>query len=154
MIKTIERLEINELRDKLTAFLNKVGIPGNADVTLNNENDYYTIKIGEYNFIGFYPKENNIIFILLIVNSSKELTNNVKVKYVEAFIFAVKDFVPTRFLIYQYPQSQAFILIDIKGFKKGTIIYENSCCRGGTIRVFKEPVFESEIIDFELLKEL
>ena len=34
MAEAVKRLEINELRDKLTAFLNKVGISGSADVNL------------------------------------------------------------------------------------------------------------------------
>lgn len=156
MAKAIERLEINELRDKLTAFLNKVGISGSADVNLNNEDDYYTVKIGKHTFIGFYPQENNIIFTLQIVNSSKELPTGIEVDYIEAFVFTVKDFIPLEFIIYQYPQSQTYYINDGEKFKKGMLLYETACPFSGGVSTmeFAKPVFESEIIDFELLKEL
>lgn len=91
MAEAIERLEINELRDKLTAFLNKVGISGSADVNLNDEDDYYTVKIGKHTFIGFYPQEENI-FTLQIINSYKELPTDINVDYIEAFVFDAKTF--------------------------------------------------------------
>lgn len=156
MAEAVKRLEINELRDKLTAFLNKVGISGSADVNLNDEDDYYTVKIGKHTFIGFYPQENNIIFTLQIVNSSKELPNGIEVDYIEAFVFTVKDFIPSEFIIYQYPQSQTYYINDGEKFKKGMLLYETACPFSGGVSTmeFAKPVFESEIIDFELLKSL
>ena len=155
MTKAIERLEINELRDKLTAFLNKVGISGSADVNLNDEDDYYTVKIGKHTFIGFYPQENNIIFTLQIVSSSKELPTGINVDYIEAFVFDAKTFIPLEFIIYQYPQSQTYYINDEENFKKGMLIYETACPYSGGVSTmeFAKPVFESELIDFDLLKE-
>lgn len=155
MAKAIERLEINELRDKLTAFLNKVGISGSADVNLNDEDDYYTVKIGKHTFIGFYPQEENI-FTLQIINSYKELPTDINVDYIEAFVFDARTFIPLEFIIYQYPQSQTYYINDEKNFKKGMLIYETACPYSGGVSTmeFAKPVFESEIIDFELLKEL
>ena len=155
MAKAIERLEINELRDKLTAFLNKVGISGSADVNLNDEDDYYTVKIGKHTFIGFYPQEENI-FTLQIINSYKELPTDINVDYIEAFVFDAKTFIPLEFIIYQYPQSQTYYINDEENFKKGMLIYETACPYSGGVSTmeFAKPVFESEIIDFELLKSL
>lgn len=155
MAKAIERLEINELRDKLTAFLNKVGISGSADVTINDKEDAYIIKIGEHTFIGFYPQEENI-FTLQIINSYKELPTDINVDYIEAFVFDARTFIPLEFIIYQYPQSQTYYINDEKNFKKGMLIYETACPFSGGVSTmeFAKPVFESEIIDFELLKEL
>lgn len=155
MAKAIERLEINELRNKLTAFLNKVGISGSADVNLNNEDDYYTVKIGKHTFIGFYPQEENI-FTLQIINSYKELPTDINVDYIEAFVFDAKTFIPLEFIIYQYPQSQTYYINDGEKFKKGMLLYETACPFSGGVSTmeFAKPVFESEIIDFELLKEL
>lgn len=155
MAEAVKRLEINELRDKLTAFLNKVGISGSADVTINDKEDEYIIKIGEHTFIGFYPQENNIIFTLQIVNSSKELPTGIEVDYIEAFVFTVKNFIPLKFIIYQYPQSQTYYINDGE-FKKGMLLYETACPFSGGVSTmeFAKPVFESEIIDFELLKSL
>ena len=150
-----ERLEINELRDKLTAFLNKVGISGSADVNLNDEDDYYTVKIGKHTFIGFYPQEENV-FTLQIINSYKELPTDINVDYIEAFVFDARTFIPLEFIIYQYPQSQTYYINDEKNFKKGMLIYETACPFSGGVSTmeFAKPVFESEIIDFELLKSL
>lgn len=155
MAKAIERLEINELRDKLTAFLNKVGISGSADVTINDKEDAYIIKIGEHTFIGFYPQEENI-FTLQIINSYKELPTDINVDYIEAFVFDARTFIPLEFIIYQYPQSQTYYLNDGEKFKKGMLLYETACPFSGGVSTmeFAKPVFESEIIDFELLKEL
>ena len=155
MAKAIERLEINELRDKLTAFLNKVGVSGSADVNLNNEDDYYTVKIGKHTFIGFYPQEENI-FTLQIINSYKELPTDINVDYIEAFVFDARTFIPLEFIIYQYPQSQTYYINDEENFKKGMLIYETACPYSGGVSTmeFAKPVFESEIIDFELLKSL
>lgn len=155
MAKAIERLEINELRDKLTAFLNKVGISGSADVNLNNEDDYYTVKIGKHTFIGFYPQEENI-FTLQIINSYKELPTDINVDYIEAFVFDAKTFIPLEFIIYQYPQSQTYYINDEENFKKGMLLYETACPFSGGVSTmeFAKPVFESEIIDFEVLKSL
>ena len=154
MAKAIERLEINELRDKLTAFLNKVGISGSADVNLNNEDDYYTVKIGKHTFIGFYPQEENI-FTLQIINSYKELPTDINVDYIEAFVFDAKTFIPLEFIIYQYPQSQTYYINDEENFKKGMLIYETACPYSGGVSTmeFAKPVFELELIDFDLLKE-
>lgn len=154
MAKAIERLEINELRNKLTAFLNKVGISGSADVNLNNEDDYYTVKIGKHTFIGFYPQEENI-FTLQIINSYKELPTDINVDYIEAFVFDAKTFIPLEFIIYQYPQSQTYYINDEENFKKGMLIYETACPYSGGVSTmeFAKPVFESELIDFDLLKE-
>ena len=155
MAEAIERLEINELRDKLTAFLNKVGISGSADVNLNDEDDYYTVKIGKHTFIGFYPQEENI-FTLQIINSYKELPTDINVDYIEAFVFDAKTFIPLEFIIYQYPQSQTYYINDEENFKKGILIYETACPYSGGVSTmeFAKPVFESEIIDFEVLKSL
>lgn len=155
MAKAIERLEINELRDKLTAFLNKVGISGSADVTINDKEDAYIIKIGEHTFIGFYPQEENI-FTLQIINSYKELPTDINVDYIEAFVFDARTFIPLEFIIYQYPQSQTYYINDGEKFKKGMLLYETACPFSGGVSTmeFAKPVFESEIIDFELLKEL
>ena len=155
MAEAIERLEINELRDKLTAFLNKVGISGSADVNLNDEDDYYTVKIGQHTFIGFYPQEENI-FTLQIINSYKELPTDINVDYIEAFVFDAKTFIPLEFIIYQYPQSQTYYINDEENFKKGMLIYETACPYSGGVSTmeFAKPVFESEIIDFEVLKSL
>ncbi len=155
MAEAIERLEINELRDKLTAFLNKVGISGSADVNLNDEDDYYTVKIGKHTFIGFYPQEENI-FTLQIINSYKELPTDINVDYIEAFVFDAKTFIPLEFIIYQYPQSQTYYINDEENFKKGMLIYETACPYSGGVSTmeFAKPVFESEIIDFEVLKSL
>lgn len=154
MAEAIERLKINELRDKLTAFLNKVGISGSADVNLNNEDDYYTVKIGKHTFIGFYPQEENI-FTLQIINSYKELPTDINVDYIEAFVFDAKTFIPLEFIIYQYPQSQTYYINDEENFKKGMLIYETACPYSGGVSTmeFAKPVFESELIDFDLLKE-
>ena len=155
MAEAIERLEINELRDKLTAFLNKVGISGSADVNLNDEDDYYTVKIGKHTFIGFYPQEENI-FTLQIINSYKEIPTDINVDYIEAFVFDAKTFIPLEFIIYQYPQSQTYYINDEENFKKGMLIYETACPYSGGVSTmeFAKPVFESEIIDFEVLKSL
>lgn len=155
MAEAIERLEINELRDKLTAFLNKVGISGSADVNLNDKDDYYTVKIGKHTFIGFYPQEENI-FTLQIINSYKELPTDINVDYIEAFVFDARTFIPLEFIIYQCPQSQTYYINDGEKFKKGMLLYETACPFSGGVSTmeFAKPVFESEIIDFELLKSL
>lgn len=155
MAEAIERLEINELRDKLTEFLNKVGLSGNADVTWNDTDDEYIIKIGEHNFTGFYPQKKNI-FTLQIINSYVMLPTDINVDYIEAFVFDAKTFIPLEFIIYQYPQSQTYYINDEENFKKGMLIYETACPYSGGVSTmeFAKPVFESEIIDFELLKKL
>lgn len=150
-----KRIDINELREKLTNLLNKVGVPGCADVTYDDKTDEYIVKIGENEFKAFYPEKENT-FTLQLINSYKELPTGINVDYLEAFIFTVKDdvLVPSEFIIYQYPQSQTILLADSSNFEKGTIIYENTCSCGGSFRVFQEPVFESDVIKVELLKDL
>ena len=150
-----KRIDINELREKLTDLLNKVGVPGCADVTYDDKTDEYIVKIGENEFKAFYPEKENT-FTLQLINSYKELPTGINVDYIEAFCFTVKDdaFVPSEFVIYQYPQLQTILLVDNKSLEKGTIIYENSCSCGGSIRIFEEPVFESDVIKIELLKDL
>ena len=155
MAEAVERLEINELRDKLTEFLNKVGISGCADVTYDKKIDEYLIKIGKNEFKAFYPEKENT-FTLQLVDTYKELPTGINVDYIEGFIFSVKNgcVVPSEFVVYQYPQSQTILLADSSNFKKGTIIYENTCSYSESFRVFQEPVFESDIIKRELLKDL
>lgn len=117
MAEAVEKLKINELRDKLTEFLNKVGISGSADVTINDKEDEYIIKIGEHTFTGFYPQKENI-FTLQIINSYKELPTDINVDYIEAFVFDARTFIPLEFIIYQYPQSQTYYINDEKNFKR------------------------------------
>ena len=154
MAKAIERLEINELRDKLTEFLNKVGLSGNADVTWNDTDDEYIIKIGKHTFTGFYPQKKNI-FTLQIINSYVMLPTDINVDYIEAFVFDARTFIPLEFIIYQCPQSQTYYINDEENFKKGMLIYETACPYSGGVSTmeFAKPVFESELIDFDLLKE-
>lgn len=154
MAEAVEKLKINELRDKLTEFLNKVGISGSADVTINDKEDEYIIKIGEHTFTGFYPQKENI-FTLQIINSYKELPTDINVDYIEAFVFDARTFIPLEFIIYQYPQSQTYYINDEKNFKKGMLIYETACPYSGGVSTmeFAKPVFESELIDFDLLKD-
>ena len=154
MAEAIERLEINELRDKLTEFLNKVGLSGNADVTWNDTDDEYIIKIGEHNFTGFYPQKKNI-FTLQIINSYVMLPTDINVDYIEAFVFDARTFIPLEFIIYQCPQSQTYYINDGEKFKKGMLLYETACPFSGGVSTmeFAKPVFESELIDFDLLKK-
>lgn len=150
-----KRIDVNELREKLTELLNKVGIPGNAEVTYDDKVDEYTVEIGEKSFKAFYPEKADT-FTLQLVSGYKELPTGINVDYIEGFVFTVKDdvLVPSEFIIYQYPQSQTILLADSSNFEKGTIIYENTCSCGGSFRVFQEPVFESDVIKVELLKDL
>lgn len=154
MAEAIERLEINELRDKLTEFLNKVGLSGNADVTWNDTDDEYIIKIGEHTFTGFYPQKKNI-FTLQIINSYVMLPTDINVDYIEAFVFDARTFIPLEFIIYQCPQSQTYYINDGEKFKKGMLLYETACPFSGGVSTmeFAKPVFESELIDFDLLKK-
>lgn len=153
-----EKIDLNELRDKLTEFLNRFGITGNAEIT-STENDVYTIKFGDHTFAGFYPLDDNSLFTVQIVNSEKELPTELTVPYIEAFVFYVDGFVPYEFVIHQYPQTQTYFIADGL-LPKGTIFYETFCphtrCASGMVSgmKFQEPVFESDLISFDQLKEL
>ena len=150
-----KRIDINELREKLTNLLNTVGVPGCADVTYDDKTDEYIVKIGENEFKAFYPEKENT-FTLQLINSYKELPTGINVDYIEAFVFDARTFIPLEFIIYQCPQSQTYYINDEENFKKGMLIYETACPYSGGVSTmeFAKPVFESEIIDFEVLKSL
>ena len=150
-----KRIDINELREKLTNLLNTVGVPGCADVTYDDKTDEYIVKIGENEFKAFYPEKENT-FTLQLINSYKELPTGINVDYIEAFVFDARTFIPLEFIIYQCPQSQTYYINDGEKFKKGMLLYETACPFSGGVSTmeFAKPVFESEIIDFEVLKSL
>ena len=68
-----ERIEVNTLQEKLTEFLNNIGISGPAEITEDTENNTYTVKIDNYKFFGFYPSTDNSLFTLQVVRGDKEL---------------------------------------------------------------------------------
>ena len=150
----VAEIELTNLRNKLTEFFNKVKLTGTAEIT-PNEDGSYTIKIGTYTFSGFSPEGYDSIFTLQLLNTTKILPTDLEVDYIEAIIFSKNDFVPLEFLIHQYPQTQTYF-INNGTYKKGTIYYENFCPCTGCISAmkFEKPVFESEIISFEHLKEV
>ena len=126
-----ERIEVNTLQEKLTEFLNNIGISGPAEITEDTENNTYTVKIDNYKFFGFYPSTDNSLFTLQVVRGDKELPSGMFVDYIEAFVFFSKDFLPYQFIIYEYPQMQTLYLMDDDHFKKGTLQYEVNCpCSG------------------------
>ena len=154
MVAENDKLELTELRDKLTEFLNKIGLSGTAEITLD-EDEIYKIKFGEHTFSGFYPDVPDPVFTLQLISTTKVLPTDLEVDYIEAFVFRIKDFVPSEFIIHQYPQTQTYFITDGK-YEKGKIFYETFCPCTGCISgmEFEEVAFESEIIDISRLKEL
>lgn len=142
-----KRIEVNTLQEKLTEFLNNIGISGPAEITEDTENNTYTVKIDNYKFCGFYPSTDNSLFTLQVVRGNKELPSGMFVDYIEAFVFFTKDFLPYQFIIYEYPQMQTLYLMDDDHFKKGTIQYEVNCpCSGQRdVRNIDTPAFTSDI---------
>ena len=151
----MEKLQINELREHLINFFPLINPNTNTVNISENEDGSYNIDIGNgHLYTGFYPKsENNSIFTLLIVNGKKELSSGIDVDYIEGFIFFTKGFIPYKFVIHQYPQTQTIYLTEDGQFNKGEIIYQNNCPCGAESSKFtlEKPALVSESVDLAKL---
>lgn len=144
-----ERLRTYKLKKHLSPIFELVGIPGTVNVTTQKDEngEFYVVKVSsEHEFTAFYPKGySNRLLTITLIDISKELPSGISVPYTESLV--LKDYVPYKFVIHRYPETQVTYLMDDTFNSKGDITYKNSCQHGGFFTVLEKPVFTSEMVN-------